>query len=103
MQKCLRLRKKLANMLSFAEKLRFEKTNKVMTYYGCTTLGRRFFCYVLCGLDGYQRMQADFTNRVATPPEQYGKILYKDYLEEPDEKAKAFLAQWLADNNGSPL
>lgn len=86
---------------TFAEKVAFGKEDKIMVYYGRNGLGAEFFCYIRCGLEGYRKMKDDYLTKASVLPESYGDILYKDYLPEPDEKAKAFLKAWLAEHGGS--
>lgn len=86
---------------SFAEKVKFGKNDSIMTYYGRNGLGVDFFCYIRCDFNGYRKMQDDYLNKNYAKPESYGSIIYKDYIPEPDEKAKEFLKNWLAENGGS--
>ncbi len=86
---------------TFAEKISFGKTDKVMVYYGKNGLGDDFFCYIRCGLAGYAKMKNDYLTETSAYPEDYGEILYQDFISEPDEKAKEFLKKFLAENNGT--
>jgi hypothetical protein len=86
---------------TFAEKVRFGKLDNVMTYFGKNGLGKDFFCYIRCGLEGYKTMLEDFDNKITANPAVYGDIIYKDFIAEPDEKAKNFLEKWLAENKQS--
>jgi hypothetical protein len=52
-------------------------------------------------LDGYKKMLADQEAKPFVKPEIYGEVIYKDFIAEPDAKAKEFLNKWLAENNGS--
>ena len=87
-------------LTTFVEKVKFKKINKVMTYYGINGLGWQFFAYIVCGLDGYKKMQHDAENKLTANVTAYGEIIYTDFLPEPDDKAKAFLKQWLEENDG---
>jgi len=87
---------------TFAEKVKFGKTDKVMVYYGKNGLGEVFFCYIRCGLEGYKKMKEDYLNQASALPSSYGEVIYKDTIPEPDEKAKAFLKKYLAENGGKP-
>ena len=81
---------------SFAEKVKFGKGDRVMAYFGKNSFGLEFFCYIRCDLDGYRKMQDDFLNNISATPETYGEVIYKDFIPEPDEKAKEFLKNWTA-------
>ena len=88
--------------MSFAEKVWFGKNDKVVTYRASNSCGVDFFCYIRCGLAGYKKMQDDFLNKISDTPQSYGEVLYKDYLPDPDEKAREFLAIWARENNAKP-
>jgi len=79
---------------SFAEKVKFGSGESIVTYFGKSLLGASFFCYIRCNIDGYRRMKADFLKKNYAKPEAYGEVVYRDYLPEPDEKAKDFLKNW---------
>ena len=62
------------------------------------------FSYVKCDRAGVEKMRKDYENNVAVSDlSVYGEVLYRDNIKDPDEKAKAFLRQWLADNGGSEM
>jgi hypothetical protein len=85
---------------SFVERIEFGKTNSIMLYQGINGLGWKFFAYIVCGLEGYKKLQQDAQNKATTNINSYGEIIYTDFLPEPDEKAQAFLKQWLKENDG---
>ncbi|MEZ5691017.1 MAG: hypothetical protein R3D71_05060 [Rickettsiales bacterium] len=84
---------------TFAEKVKFGKSDAIMTYYGKNRQGEDFFCYIRCDFEGYRKMQEDYLNRTYATPESYGKVIYRDELPEPDAKAEKFLSDWVARNN----
>ncbi|MEZ5691060.1 MAG: hypothetical protein R3D71_05290 [Rickettsiales bacterium] len=80
--------------INFAEKVKFGSGESVVTYYGKNLLGESFFCYIRCDMDGYKKMKEDFLGKRHRNPESYGKIIYRDNIPEPDEKAREFLRTW---------
>lgn len=74
----------------------------IMTYRAKDESGGDFFCYIKCNYDGYQKINHDYLDKKSAVPSTYGEVLYADYLVDPDEKAKNFLADWLAKNGSLP-
>lgn len=81
--------------IPFAKRVEFEKNDSVMVYRAKDAKGRDFFCYIRCKLEGYKKMHEDFETRTAGKPSDYGEIIYRDFLKDPDQKAKDFLAEYL--------
>lgn len=79
--------------LSFADRVSLEKNDYIQTFFG-----NGFFCYVRCDNDGFKRMHEDYLNQVPCHASDYGTVIYRDQIAEPDEKAKEFLANWLKNN-----
>ncbi len=71
-----------------------------MTYRAKSAEGQDFFAYILCNKEQVIAMKSDFAAKRAATPESYGEVIYADFLPDPDEKAKAFLAAWLAEKGG---
>ena len=70
-----------------------------MTYYGIDYAKRTFFAYILCTPDTAKQMYRDHAEKKPKNISDYGTIIYTDFISEPDEKAKAFLKHYLADNH----
>ncbi len=87
-------------MLAFSEKVKLETSDLVMTYRAKNAGGQDFFAYILCNKEQVIAMKSDFATKKAATPESYGEVIYADFLENPDEKAKAFLAAWLTERGG---
>ena len=85
--------------ISHAENISFEKQDNIQLYYGINALKEEFFCYIRCNKTGYKKMQEDYLNKASAKPEEYGQVIYKDYLAEPDDKAKEFLEKYLQQNS----
>lgn len=81
--------------LNFTEKVKFSGRDCIITYFGKNFLGENFFCYIRCNIDGYRKMKDDFTGKSYRNPTDYGEIIYRDNISEPDKKAKEFLKNWM--------
>ena len=85
---------------NFVENLKLETADLVMTYRAKTPEGKDFFAYILSNKEQVKTMKRNYAESKAVPPIYYGQVLYLDYLVDPDQKAKDFLKNWLAKNNG---
>ena len=83
----------------FTKRIEFQRNDWIMVYHGQDILRREFFCFIRCGLEGYTKMQNDFYNKTPALPAGYGQVIYKDYLPQPDEKAQAYLENWIKQNS----
>ena len=89
--------------LGFVERLKLGSSKLVMTYRARDDNGRDFFAYIFCDKDGVIRMQRDFWERKSGAAKDYGKVLYIDYVKDPDQKAIDFLKRWCDENGGEIL
>lgn len=72
-----------------------------MTYKGITGDGAEFFAYILCNEAQVLQMRKDYETKTNRTLSEYGEVLYIDYIDEPDAKAKDFLNKWITENNGN--
>lgn len=88
--------------LSFTERLNMEKNDSVMLYRGRNGAGQDFFAYIVCQRGGVEKMHKDYENGATVEDiSEYGEVVYLDYLVDPDEKAIAFLKEFVAENGGT--
>jgi hypothetical protein len=90
-------------MLTFVERIKLKTSKLVMTYRARTLDGRDYFAYILADEPEIKQMRADYDAKKPVRPDVYGEIIYQDYLKDPDEKAIAFLENWVAENDGEIL
>lgn len=70
-----------------------------MLYRAINGDGRRFFAYIVCELNGYNKMLKDHELGAKIDDlRQYGEVIYIDFIAEPDQKAQAFLEKYLAEH-----
>lgn len=89
--------------LKFSEKITLETSDLVMIYRARGKDERDFFAYVFCDKDGVIAMKKDYAENQPGAPEQYGEVIYSDYITDPDEKARAFLKNWLDKKGGKSI
>ena len=85
-------------MIPFKDLIRTSNNKSVMAYYGTDTNKRDFFAYIICDPQAAKRMYHNYQTRTQDKISDYGEVIYKDYISEPDDKAKEFLKKYLADN-----
>ena len=87
--------------LKFTEKIKFNQYNDlIMVYKGQITQGIDFFAYIKCDEKGVNLMREDYHTKTARHMDEYGEVIYQDNIKEPDEKAKQFLEDYIAENGG---
>ena len=90
-------------MMKFAEQVKLNQgKNLIMTYHG-QIVGIDFFAYIKCREDGVKLMHEDFASNTGRALEEYGEVIYRDNIAEPDEKACKFLQEYLAANGGEAM
>ncbi len=89
--------------LSFTEKLKLEGKKTLMLYRGRTVeTGREFIAYIVCDKEKAVKMYDDYdkSQKVDTI-EEYGEVVYVDYIPDPDQKALDFIEEWKKENGFS--
>jgi hypothetical protein len=83
--------------IPFTTLIKLSAHDFVVLYSGkLNGLGVDFFSYILCGKDGYIKIQRDIENKnICHNLAEYGEVIYTDFKPEPDVPAKAFLDEWL--------
>lgn len=89
--------------ISFTERLKLSKGNQlIMTYRGAID-GRDFFAYILCDKRGVYLLHDDWGARKARAISEYGQVIYRDDLKDPDKKARDFLKHYLSGSGGEMI
>jgi|GEM_PF-2480904 len=83
-------------VLTFAEKVKLGGGECVMLYRGVSVSGKAFFAYIRAGREGIEHMHQDGLAALTRDIGEYGDVIYMDFRAEPDAKAEAFLAGYLA-------
>lgn len=81
--------------ISFTERAKLEKEDLIVVYRGIDDSGQSLFAFVLCNAQGISKMRADCEERQTSSLGVYGKVLYLDYLAEPDEAAEQYLCDFV--------
>lgn len=89
--------------LKFTEQIKLRGGSDIITTYRGQVADVEFFAYIQCNKTGLELMRSDFQQGTARSMEEYGEVLYKDAISDPDEKAEQFLQQFLAENAGEML
>jgi hypothetical protein len=87
-------------MIKFTDKILLESNNAVVTYHAKNGLGVDIFAYILCDAKQLAKMREDYSISKVMDMYEYGEVIYKDFIPEPDEKAKTFLKEYLKTNGG---
>ena len=87
--------------LKFTERVKLNSGNDlIMTYRARTPEGEDFFAYIKCEEVGVKLMRADYEGGIPRRMQEYGEVIYTDMIKDPDEKAKKFLQDYIAENGG---
>ena len=79
---------------SFVDRVSFARGRQVVLFKS-TANGKPFFAYILCDIDGYQKIMSDYKSQTKNHPfNTCGEVLYLDFIAAPDEKALEFLQDW---------
>jgi hypothetical protein len=85
--------------IPFTDLIQISNNQSIIRYTGANQSGQQFFAYIKCSPDTAKLMYRDYEANTSRNIAEYGEIIYRDFLSEPDEKAKAFLEQWLKKNS----
>ncbi len=58
-----------------------------------------FFAYIKCDELGLRRIHDDYDSGKGRPPEEYGEVIYRAPMTEPDQTAERFLKEYVLQNN----
>ncbi len=89
--------------LKFTERVKLKQGNDLIVTYRAGVLGMHFFAYIKCTEQGVKLMREDYESGTPRDPSEYGEIIYRDNIRDPDEKAKTFLKNYLAESGGEVL
>lgn len=89
--------------LKFTERVKLNAGNDLIMTYRGQVGGQEFFAYIKCEEKGVKLMREDWETSTARKLEEYGEVIYKDNLKDPDEKALEFLKDYLADSGGEMM
>lgn len=84
--------------IPFTDLIQISNNNSIIRYSGTNQIGQQFFAYIKCTPDNAKLMYRDYAVKSSRDIKEYGEVIYVDFLAEPDEKAKTFLADWLKEN-----
>ena len=84
--------------IPFTDLIKISHNKSVMTYYGTSFDGRDFIAYIVCTPETAKLMYRDFSDKTSRAIAEYGEVIYKDFVSEPDDKAKDFLADYIKNN-----
>jgi hypothetical protein len=82
-------------VLSFVEKVAMGQGDSIMLYRGVTMSGKNFFAFLRCDRKGMDKLKQDSMHSEARDLNEYGEVIYMDFLSDPDKKAEEFLALYL--------
>lgn len=86
--------------LKFTERVKLNAGNDLIMTYRGQVAGQDFFAYIKCNEKGVKLMREDWETSTPRQLDEYGEVLYRDNIVDPDEKALEFLKNYLAENGG---
>ncbi len=89
--------------LKFTERVKLNAGNDLIMTYRGQVGGQDFFAYIKCEEAGVKMMRGDYEDAVARKIEEYGEVIYRDNVKDPDEKAVQFLQDYLAESGGEMM
>jgi hypothetical protein len=89
--------------LKFTERVKLNSGNDLIMTYRGQIAGEDFFAYIKCEEKGVKLMRQDWETSTPRKLEEYGEVLYRDTVIDPDDKAKEFLQNYLAQNGGEMM
>ncbi len=82
------------------ERIKLNQGNDLIMTFRGEIAGIDFFAYIKCSEAGVKLMHADYASGDSHPLSEYGEVIYRDNLKDPDAKAKEFLQNYIAENGG---
>ncbi|MEZ5691123.1 MAG: hypothetical protein R3D71_05615 [Rickettsiales bacterium] len=83
-------------MSRFAAVVKEKSKSSVVLYKATSRDGNDFYAYIRCDERQYHKMKRDFMTRTpCRDVSDYGEVIYIKSGQEPDDKAKEFLAEYL--------
>lgn len=86
--------------MKFTERVKLKQGNDLIMTYRGQVMGVDFFAYIKCTEHGVKLMYSDYETSTPRALDEYGEVIYKDNITNPDEKAQKFLQEYIASNGG---